>query len=395
MVGTVDTKGEELRYLRDLLVALAVPTVLVDVSTLQGKGEADVSAAEVAAFHPGGAAAVFQSDRGEAVEAMATAFRAFLESRRDFAGGIGLGGSGGAAIIAPAFSSIPIGVPKMLVSTMAASDVTAYVDASDLQMINPVTDLTGLNRVTRLVLGNAAHALAGMIRHRSDVLAEGRPALGLTVYGVTTPCVNALSERLRGRYDCLAFHAIPAGGRSLGRLMRSGHLAGLLDVTTSDVPDLLFGGAFPAPEDRFRVVAESGTPYVGSCGALDMINFREPSTVPERFRKRTLLPHNPHVTLVRTNPEENRTVGAWIARQLNACRGPVRFLLPEKGVSKVDAPGQPFHDPEADEALFGAIEESFEATADRRVLRLPLHLNDPAFADALAAQFLEITGGSQ
>ncbi|HEY0790209.1 MAG TPA: Tm-1-like ATP-binding domain-containing protein [Chthoniobacterales bacterium] len=395
IVGTGDTKGEELRYVRDLVAATGLLTSLVDIGTRGTPNGFDVSAAEVASFHPEGTTRVFVQDRGEAVAAMALAFTRFLQQRTDVAGAIGLAGSGGSAIIAPAFRTLPVGVPKMLVSTMAGSDVSAYVDASDLQMLNPVTDLAGLNRVTRVILGNAAHALAGMVSRRIVPPADERPAVGLTMYGVTTPCLQAIVARLKPTFDGLVFHATSTGVRSLERLLESGYLAGFIDVTTSDIPDLLFGGFFPASTDRLGATARTGFPYVGSCGALDMVNFRAPETVPDRYRKRKLHPHNPYITLMRTTPEENRLVGHWIGERLNRCAGPVRFLIPEKGVSGLDAPGGPFFDPEADEALFAAIEESVVQNASRRVLRLPLHLNDPRFAEAISTHFFEAVKNSK
>jgi uncharacterized protein (UPF0261 family) len=320
---------------------------------------------------------------------MAQAFSNFLPGRQDVGGVIGLGGSGGSAIITPGLQALPIGVPKIMVSTLASGDVSAYVGTSDIQMINPVTDIAGLNSVSRVVLGNAAHALAGMIARPIKRLEGTHAAVGLTMYGVTTPCVRHLTDQLKSQFDCLVFHATGPGGQSMERLLESAFLSGVIDVTTSDIVDLLLGGLFAANDDRLGAVARTRAPYVGSCGALDMINFRAPATVPVHYQKRRTHRHNSFITLVRTTPEENRIVGKWIGEKLNQCEGPIRFLIPEKGVSALDAPGKPFFDPEADEALFSSIEATVRVTGTRIVRRLPVHINDPVFGSALAQNLLE------
>ena len=290
-------------------------------------------------------------------------------------------------MIAPAMRALPIGTPKLLVSTIASGNVAAYVGPSDIAMMYSVTDLAGLNRISRLVLANAAHAIAGMVRVPAAASTADRPAIGLTMFGVTTPCVNRLVELLGPSYDCLVFHATGTGGQSMEKLADSGLLAGIIDVTTTEVCDLLAGGVFPCTEDRFGAIARTGLPYVGSCGALDMVNFGAREQVPAQYQQRNLYVHNPHVTLMRTTPEECDRIGRWIGERLNHCDGPVRFLLPLGGVSVLDMPGQPFHSPEADAALFDALERTVRQTAQRRVVRVPLALNDPAFADALLEQF--------
>jgi uncharacterized protein (UPF0261 family) len=390
IVGTIDTKGEELRYVRDLIAQAGIATVLVDVGPRSGDVTCEVSSAEVAAYHPTNPAAVAASDRGSAISAMATAFSCFLAGQSDVGGVIGLGGSGGSAIIAPALQALPIGIPKILVSTVASGDISAYVGTSDIQMINPVTDIAGLNRLSRVILGNAAHALVGMVGRPIKLPEASKQAVGLTMYGVTTPCVRHVTDRLRDQFDCLVFHATGPGGKSMESLLESGCLVGIIDTTTSDIVDLLMGGHFAASHDRLGAVARTRAPYVGSCGALDMIDFREPDTVPLRYRERRLHRHNPHITLVRTNAEENLVVGNWLGEKLNECEGPVRFLIPEKGVSSMDAPGQPFFDPEANQALFDAIEAAVHQNEIRKVLRLPLHINDPDFGAALVESFREI-----
>ncbi len=396
VVGTHDTKGVELRYVRDLIDAAGVATVLVDVGTQQPTGAADdvdVSAHEVAGHHPGGAEAVFSDDRGEAVAAMAEALERFVATRDDIGGIIGLGGSGGTALVSPALRALPVGVPKVLVSTVASGDVSGYVGPSDIAMMYSVTDVAGLNRISRDVLGNAAHALAGMLTHETARAEDDKPALGLTMFGVTTPCVQQVVSLLEDDYDCLVFHATGTGGQSMEKLVDSGRVAGVIDTTTTEVCDLLMGGVFSAGEDRLGAITRTGVPYVGACGALDMVNFGPRESVPERYADRNLYVHNPQVTLMRTTAEENARMGEWIAGRLAACEGPVRFLLPERGVSLIDAPDQPFYDPEADAALFEALEKHWQDGPNRRLVRVPAHINDPDFAHALVDHFREIKEG--
>jgi uncharacterized protein (UPF0261 family) len=390
VVGTADTKGEELAYLADAVTAAGAEAVRVDVGTRTPTVAVDVSAREVADHHTDGVGAVLGGDdRGTAVARMGEAFAAFVTSRTDIAGIVGIGGGGGTSIITVGMRALPLGLPKLMVSTLASGDVSPYVDVSDIVMMPSITDMAGLNRLSRVILRNAAHAIAGMAKAPA-ASTEGKPALGFTMFGVTTPCVTAMVERLRGDYDCMVFHATGTGGRSMEKLADSGLLAGVLDMTTTEVCDLLVGGVLAATQDRFGAVARTGIPYVGSVGALDMVNFWAPPTIPERFRDRLFYKHNPNVTLMRTTPEECREIGRWIAGKLNACNGPVRFLIPEKGVSALDIEGGAFWNPEADGALFEAIEATLKAAPDRRLIRLPLHINDPEFAEAAVAAFKEI-----
>ena len=389
IAGTCDTKGQELAYVKARIAARGVPAVIVDLST-RASGGGDIPAREVAALHPRGEAAVFTGDRGSAVAAMADAFEIFIRGRDDLAGLIGLGGSGNTALVTQAMRALPVGVPKLMVSTVASANVAPYVGPSDIAMMYSVTDVAGLNRISRVILANAAHAIAGMVSGEVPAVADDKPALGLTMFGVTTPCVTRLTELLGSRYDCLVFHATGTGGQSMEKLADSGLLAGVIDVTTTEVCDLLFGGVFPCTEDRFGAIIRRRVPYVGSVGALDMVNFGAMATVPERYRGRNLYVHNPHVTLMRTTADENAAMGRWIGERLNRMEGQVRFLLPEGGVSLLDAPGQPFHDPAADAALFAALEATVAQTPRRRLLRLPCALNDAAFAEALAGAFADI-----
>ncbi len=391
VAGTFDTKAAELGYLFERLRGEGVSARTVDLSTSGKPSAAHVPPTHVAAHHPQGAAAVFTGDRGASVAAMATAFERWAAAHEGIAGILSAGGSGGTALVTPAMRGLPVGVPKLMISTVASGDVGAYVGPSDIAMMYSVADVQGLNSITRRVLSNGAHAMAGMVRARAEETRAEKPALGITMFGVTTTAVQQITRLLEPRWECLVFHATGVGGRSMEKLADSGLLAAAVDLTTTEICDMMMGGVFAADEDRFGAIIRRRIPYVGSVGALDMVNFGPRSTVPERYRDRIFVEHNPQVTLMRTTPEENTAMGVWIAERLNLMEGPVRFLIPERGVSALDAPGQPFHDPDADRALFEAIARSFRETATRRLIRLPLHINDPAFAEATAAALAEIT----
>ena len=393
IAGTFDTKGRELFYLRSCLEKLGLRTVTVDLATSGKPSPAMVHPREVARHHPGGERAVFTGDRGSAVTEMAIAFEEFVARRRDIGGLLSAGGSGGTALATRAMRRLPVGVPKVMVSTVASGDVRPYVGPSDICMMYSVTDISGINRISERVLANAAHALAGMLafsRPPSSVDQEGKPALGLTMFGLTTPCVQAVCKQLEAEYDCLVFHATGTGGQSMEKLADSSLLAGVLDITTTEVADEIVGGVLTAGPSRMDVFSRAAIPYVGSCGALDMVNFWAKATVPARFKDRNLHVHNPNVTLMRTTPDEASRIGRFIVDKLNRMEGPVRFLVPEGGFSGLDRPGGPFWDPAANRALVDVIASNFRAGTNRKLLKLPHHVNDQAFADALVATFNEI-----
>src|SRR5450755_245543 len=399
IVGTLDTKGLELRFIRDIIADSGLRTRLVDVSTSGKLSTCDVSAQEIALNHGRGGSGVFGTDRGASVTAMADAFAKWLRRQGNVAGIISAGGSGGASLVAPGMRALPVGVPKLIVSSVASGDVAPYVGPADITMMYSVTDVQGLNSISRQVLANGANALVGMVKARLEApaanareLSSNLPAIGLTMFGVTTPAVQQIAAALRGDYECLVFHATGVGGRSMEKLVDSGLLAGVIDLTTTEICDLLMGGVFPATEDRFGAVIRTRAPYVGSVGALDMVNFGAPDTIPERYRGRKLHVHNPQVTLMRTTAEENERMGRWIGERLNAMDGPVRFFLPEGGVSALDAPGQPFWDPEADAALFRALDRTVRQTSNRQLIRLKRNINEPEFALAIVAAFRSLIG---
>ena len=390
VVGTADTKGEELAYLASCVRSAGGHALVVDVGTRTPAIAVDVAATTVATAHPQGATAVLGGDdRGTAVAAMGEAFARYVAGRADIAGIVGIGGGGGTSIVTQGMRQLPLGIPKIMVSTLASGDVSGFVGVSDIVMMPAITDMAGLNRLSRIILNNAGQAIAAMVA-RPVEKTQDKPALGLTMFGVTTPCVTAIAAQLRDDYDCLIFHATGTGGRTVEKLADSGLLHGMLDITTTEVCDLLFGGVLPATEDRFGAFARTRLPYVGSVGALDMVNFWAPSTIPEHYRGRLFYEHNPNVTLMRTTAQECRAIGEWIGARLALCEGPVHVLIPEKGVSALDIEGGAFFDPEADAVLFEAIERTIKPNDTRRVTRLPLHINDTEFAKAAVAAFLDI-----
>ncbi len=396
IVGTFDTKEKDLIYVRDLIAKSnpSIQTVLVDISTKQAESVADISALEIAMHHPIAPSSVFIDDRGKAITEMSKALTAFVESRDDIGGIIGLGGSGGTGMVAPAMQHLAIGIPKILVSTLASGDVSAYVGPCDINMFHSVTDVAGINRVSSKVLGNAAHALSGMMSWDIPPFDNNKDAIALTMFGVTTPCVLSLVEALENDWDCLVFHATGTGGRSMEKLVAQGDIAAVIDITTTEICDLIVGGVLSAGEARLDSIADTNTPYIGSCGALDVANFWAKESVPEQFSKRNLYIHNEQVTLMRTTVEEAQKIGLWIAKKLNKCNGLVRFLLPELGLSSLDIQGGPFYDSAANEALFSALEEHVIATPKRQIIRVNHHINSKEFAAFTLQQFKEITATS-
>jgi uncharacterized protein (UPF0261 family) len=376
LIGTLDTKGEELAFVAARLRDAGVDVLVADAGTGGPPVglEPDVSLASES-----------YDDRGEAVGAMASAAAALAarlhqEGRID--GVLGAGGSGNTAIATAAMRALPVGVPKLMVSTMAAGDTRDYVGGVDVALLASVTDVAGLNSISARILANAAAAMAGMVGAPPVELGEQRPLIGATMFGVTTPCVTRARERLEARgYEVLVFHATGTGGRAMEALVSGGYLAGVLDVTTTELCDDLVGGVLSAGPDRLEAAGRAGLPQVVSLGALDMVNFGARDTVPPQFSDRNLYVHNPSVTLMRTTPAECAELGRRIAAKLSAATGPVAMFVPLGGVSMIDAPGQPFWDPEADAALFDAIRSGVGSNVE--LVELDCNVNDEAFADTM------------
>ncbi|WP_188195320.1 Tm-1-like ATP-binding domain-containing protein [Nonomuraea sp. SYSU D8015] len=405
LIGTLDTKGEEYAWLRNRLVELGSDVIVVDAGVGPHDFLADVTGEQVAEAAGHDVRALRErGDRGAAVAAMgegAAAVLAGLHADGRVDAVLALGGSGGSSIAARAVRDLPIGLPKLIVSTMAAGDVSPYVGAKDVTLTYSVVDIAGINRVSRAILGNAAAAAAGMgqayrlARAARTAGEPDRPMIGASMFGVTTPAVDAARERLAELgYEVLVFHATGSGGRALEGLAASGMLAGVLDLTTTELADDLVGGVLSAGSERLTAAGAHGVPQVVAPGALDMVNFGPRDTVPAAFADRLLYVHNPTVTLMRTTPDEMRELGRRVAAKLRAATGPTALFVPRQGVSALDAPGAAFADPKADAACFEAMQEGLRGSPVA-VEELDLHINDPAFGRAMADRLHDmITGGA-
>ena len=393
LIGTLDTKGREYAFLRDRLRESGVDVLVIDAGIHEPVGlTPDVSRDEVA--RAGGAdvaALAAAGDRGAAVTAMAAGAEAVvqqLHAAGRIDGILALGGSGGSSIAAPAMRALPVGVPKLLVSTVASGDTRPYVGAVDVTMMYSVVDISGVNSISARIMANAAGAVAGMVKATVPQL-ETKPLVAATMFGVTTPCVTTARERLEEHgYEVLVFHATGAGGQSMEALARGGFLAGVLDATTTELADELVGGVLSAGPDRLEAAGAAGLPQVVSLGALDMVNFGPRDSVPSRFDGRNLYVHNPTVTLMRTTAEECGELGRTIGRKLSAATGPTALFIPHGGVSMIATPGQPFHDAAADAALVAGLRETLSDSVE--VLDRSEDINDPAFAIAMADRLHEL-----
>ncbi|HIE29656.1 TPA: UPF0261 family protein [Candidatus Poribacteria bacterium] len=391
IVGTLDTKGEEFRFLKDQIESSGLSTLVINTGVLEEPFfEPDIPADEVAKSGGDDLGEMRKiADRGRNVAAMAKGVAVIaqqLYAEGKIHGIISLGGSAGTTIGTSAMRALPVGVPKVMVSTMASGDTRPYVDTKDIAMMYSVVDIAGINSLSRQILSNAAGAIAGMIKIEPPP-GEDKPLIGITMFGVTTPCVTAAREILEeAGYECLVFHATGAGGRAMEDLVRGGFLVGVLDVTTTELADELVGGVLSAGPNRLEAAGEMGIPQVIAPGALDMVNFGPPETVPEQFKGRKFYQHNPTVTLMRTAKEENAQLGRIMAEKLNKAKGATTVLIPKRGVSAIDKEGQPFYDAEAD----GAFSENLKAKLNDNVTLIEMdnHINDDAFASKLAEVLL-------
>jgi uncharacterized protein (UPF0261 family) len=378
LLGTLDTKGDEYAWLRDRLLGHGVDVLLVDAGVKEPAITADVRVADEAHVKWG--------DRGAAVEALGRTAaqvlqRLHAEGRLDAV--LALGGSGGTSLATEAMRALPVGVPKLMVSTMASGDTRPYVGAVDVTMMYSVVDIAGINPISERILANAAAAIAAMAKVEVPAPDAQRPLVGATMFGVTTPCVTAARERLEELgYEVLVFHATGTGGQSMEALVRAGFLAGVLDVTTTELADDLVGGVLSAGPRRLEAAGELGLPQVVSLGALDMVNFGPRDTVPKQFEQRNLYVHNPTVTLMRTTPDECRELGRRIGRKLSAATGATALFVPLRGVSMIAVEGQPFHDADADAALVEGLRETLAAAVE--VHEVETDMNDPELAVAMA-----------
>ncbi|KAJ8465422.1 hypothetical protein OPV22_027974 [Ensete ventricosum] len=417
-IGTADTKLEELRFLADVLRSrlatfsndsptFKIQASLVDVSTGNKKIEcledipfisrdAILSCYTSVEEHP---SYELPDDRGKAITIMSNALRCFLQKAYEdgnLVGVIGLGGSGGTSLIAPALRSLPLGVPKIIVSTVASGQTEPYIGTSDLILFPSVVDICGINSVSRLVLSNAGAAAAGMIIEiffTSDMSSQmaKKPTIGMTMFGVTTPCITYVKERLvKEGFETLVFHATGTGGKAMEELVRAGLIQGVLDITTTEVADYIVGGVMACDNTRFDAIMEKNVPLVLSVGALDMVNFGAKHTVPSLFQHRNIYVHNDQVSVMRTTLDENKKFAKFIADKMNKSSSSIRICLPQKGVSALDAPGKPFYDPEATSVLINELDKLIEKNKDRQVMIFPNHINDPEFAEVLVDSFLEI-----
>jgi len=405
LVGTLDTKGPDFAFLAGQLRAVGAEVIVVDVGVGEPDGLIpDIDGDTVAAAAGTSRAELREAaDRGRAVTEMgrgAARVIADLTAHGRVGGVLAAGGSGGSSIAAQIMAALPVGLPKLLVSTMASGDVSPYVGAKDVCIMYSVVDVAGLNRISRLVLGNAAAAMAGMVAAREQAVptagaVHDRPLVAASMFGVTTPAVDAARARLAELgYEVLVFHATGVGGRALEALAEARLVSGVLDLTTTELADDLVGGVLSAGPDRLTAAGAAGLPQVIAPGALDMVNFGPPATVPDRFSGRLFFEHNPTVTLMRTTAGEMAELGARIGRKVAAATGPAEVFWPDRGVSALDADGQPFRDLAADAACREALDR--ELTAAGRTLRLlDAHINDPAFAAAMADRLHQmIAGGS-
>ena len=404
ILGTMDTKGDEHAFVADLIRSRGHQVLVIDVGVLEPpRLEPDITREQVAAAAGVDfASLVARRDRGEAVAAMSRGAPVVLarlagEGRID--GVISLGGGGGTAIATAAMRALPIGLPKLMVSTLASGNTAQYVGVKDIVMMPSIVDVAGLNRISRQILTRAAGAICGMVeitvtpaRDRKGSIAADKPIIVASQFGNTTACVDHARKILeREGFEVLVFHATGAGGKTMESLIESGLVAGVLDITTTEWADELVGGVLGAGSTRLEAAARCGVPAIVTPGCLDMVNFHGPDSVPAKFQGRNFYPHNPQVTLMRTTPEECAQLGRILAEKLNASRGPISVLLPRRAISVISAPGQKFHDPAADEALFGALRKNLRAGLE--VIEMDCVINDPTFAEACAKTLLKNIGG--
>ncbi|MBK8503996.1 MAG: Tm-1-like ATP-binding domain-containing protein [Saprospiraceae bacterium] len=395
VIGTCDTKWDEIHFVRQILIQSGLDAFIVDVSTTKHGHLVNISAQEIADQHLSRKDFLQTNEgRGDAVACMSEALSIYM-SKHIPAGIIGLGGSGGTALICAGLRALPVGVPKIMVSTVASGQVEPYVGTSDIMMLYSITDIAGINQISHTILSNAANALIGMVNQTTAGFVSAKPLLGMTMFGVTTKGVTQIMEALKDDFEILIFHATGTGGRSMEKLIDSSLIDSVIDMTITEICDLHMGGIMSAGEERMDAILRKKVPYVLSLGALDMVNFGGFDTVPEKYQSRILYKHNPQVTLMRTTPGENKIMAKWISSKLNRSEAPVRLLIPEKGVSALSIEGQPFFDPEADNVLFETLKSEIHQTKDRQIISLPYSINDIEFTDAVVKAFRTLNSSTE
>ena len=394
VLGTFDTKGKELKFIKECIEEHGLKTLCINTGVFEPVVEPDISSAEVAAAVGADINAIVEKrDRATATEVLAKGTEKLipqLYAEGKFDGIISIGGSGGTSLATPAMRQLPLGVPKVMVSTMASGDVSPYVGTSDIVMIPSVVDAEGLNDISKVIFSNAANAVVGMVQNRKEIESDGKPLLAATMFGVTTPCVKAAEDYLHEQgYDVLVFHATGTGGKCMEALIDQGFIKGVLDLTTTEWCDEVVGGVLNAGPDRLTAAGKNGIPQVVSVGALDMVNFGPMDTVPAQFKDRNLYRHNPTVTLMRTTADELKSIGHEIATRLTDATGKTTLMLPLKGVSMIDVEGQPFYDAEADKVLFDTLRTEL-ADSNVEIVELDTDINDKEFAVAAAKKLISL-----
>ncbi len=395
IAGTFDSKGAEYTYVIDLIQSLGLKTFTIHTGVFEPAFKPDVSNAEIAKaagadIHEIAA----KKDRALATEVLSKGMKKMLpELHRQgkFDGVISFGGTGGTSLVTPGMRALPIGVPKLMVSTVASGHTAQYVGTSDIVMMPSVVDVAGLNSISTTIFANAVFAIAGMVKFtNTQPPIEKKPLVAATMFGVTTPAINFARAYLEERgFEVLIFHATGVGGQSMESLIEGGFIEGVLDLTTTEWCDELVGGVLAAGPHRLEAAGKKGIPQVVSVGALDMVNFDAIDTVPKEFKDRLLYKHNPTVTLMRTTVEENKMIGKKIVEKLNMAKGPTVMMLPLKGVSMIDAPDQVFYGKDEDEALFNEFRTGLNKDTVE-LIELPLHINDQAFAEAAAQKLIDL-----
>ena len=397
LAGTFDSKGKEFAYVKEVIESLGLKAFTIHTGVFEPTFTPDISNVEVAkAAGTDIKTLVEKKDRAMATETMAKGMEKllpYLYREGKFDGIISFGGSGGTSIVTPGMRALPIGVPKVMVSTMASGNTSQYIGTSDIMMMPSVVDVAGLNSISTKIFQNAVFAIAGMVRFESKAELEKKPLIAATMFGVTTPCINKAQEYLEERgYEVLVFHATGIGGRSMEDLINAGFIAGVLDITTTEWCDEIVGGVLNAGPHRLEAAARNHIPQVVSVGALDMVNFGPYDTVPRQFSQRNLYKHNPTVTLMRTSVEENKEIGRKIAEKLNMADGKTALFIPRKGVSLIDVEGQPFYGPEEDAALFETLINNINNNVVE-IIEMDCAINDDAFAEAAAQKLIDLLKG--